>query len=321
MNILEKAIQDRGWLLADGATGSNFFNRGLESGYPPDLWNTERPEEVTRLHRQFLEAGSDLILTNTFGANAPRLKLHNAQDQTREINMAAASLARQAVEEHGSGLVAGSIGPTGELFEPMGALTHETTYEFFQVQAQALADGGVDVLWIETMSCLHEVRAAVEAAQSTGLPVVATLSFDTAKRTMMGITPEEYVDFGKEVGLNAQGANCGVGPAELMQSVQQMIEAECPIPVVAKGNCGVPAYVNGELDFRGTPELMADYALIARSAGATIIGGCCGTTPQHIEAMSIALKSNSESPSIDALGAPWADLPTGKTRKRARSVK
>ena len=317
-NPITDLIAAKGWCVADGATGSNFFGRGLEAGYPPDLWCVEKPEEVLWLHGAFLEAGADIILTNSFGANAPRLKLHNAEHRVAELNAAAAQLAREATRQHfeDTGLqavVAGSMGPTGELFEPMGTLTHADTVAYFAEQALALAEGGAEVIWIETMSSLEEVAAAAEAARATGLPVCATLTFDTARRSMMGVTPADYAQFAAEIGLDMAGANCGVGPAELMDSTQGLIAAGIEIPVVAKGNCGIPQYVDGAIHFHGSPELMAQYALYARDAGATIIGGCCGTTPEHVKAMVSALDTTPRG-ALDieamtaALGIPWAAL-------------
>ena len=317
-NPIAELIATKGWCVADGATGSNFFGRGLEAGYPPDLWCIERPEEVLWLHGAFLEAGADIILTNSFGANAPRLKLHKAEDRVAELNSVAAELAREATRQHHEdtgrrAVVAGSMGPTGELFEPMGMLNHEDTVSVFLEQAQALAEGGAEVIWIETMSSLEEVSAAAEAARKTGLPVCATLTFDTARRSMMGVTPADYAEFAAEIGLDMAGSNCGVGPAELMDSTQGLIAAGIEIPVVAKGNCGIPQYVDGAIHFHGSPELMAQYALYARDAGATIIGGCCGTTPEHVAAMVSALDTTPRGP-LDiegmtaALGIPWAAL-------------
>jgi methionine synthase I (cobalamin-dependent) len=317
-NPITNLIAEKGWCVADGATGSNFFGRGLEAGYPPDLWCVEKPDEVLWLHGAFLEAGADIILTNSFGANAPRLKLHRAEHRVAELNTAAAQLAREATRQHfedtgRQAVVAGSMGPTGELFEPMGTLTHTDTVAYFSEQAQALAEGGAEVIWIETMSSLEEVAAAAEAARATGLPVCATLTFDTARRSMMGVTPADYARFAAEIGLDMAGANCGVGPAELMDSTQGMISAGIEIPVVAKGNCGIPQYVDGAIHFHGSPELMAQYALYARDAGATIIGGCCGTTPEHVKAMVSALDTTPRG-ALDieamtaALGIPWAAL-------------
>lgn len=325
MNPIQKIIDQKGYCVADGATGSNLFERGLETGYPPDLWCIENPKEILDLHLRFLRAGSDLILTNSFGASAPRLKLHNAQDSVWEINTAAAELARKAVEEHGHGIVAGSIGPTGELFEPMGALTHKDTVAYFQRQALALKEGGVDVIWIETMSDKQEIAAAVEAGHQTGLPVCATMTFDTAKKSMMGVSPSDYIQFCQELGVYAAGANCGIGLPELMHSALEMLSTNVSIPVIAKGNCGIPEYIDGKIHWGGDPEMMAQYGLYARDAGAKIIGGCCGTTPEHIAVMVEALEKQPKTTFNEAelwstLGTPWKDLSTEtKTRQRRRS--
>ncbi|MDC0062553.1 betaine--homocysteine S-methyltransferase [Candidatus Puniceispirillum sp.] len=311
-------INTKGWCVADGATGTNLFNRGLETGYPPELWSVERPDDVIWLHNGFLQAGSDLILTNSFGGTGFRLKLHNAQDRTRALNIAAAKLARRAVEAHfratgKKAIVAGSIGPTGELFEPLGHLTHSSALAGFSEQAEALAEGGVDLLWIETMSSTEEVAAAIEAAKATGLPICATMTFDTASRSMMGVMPADFAEFARGLGANFIGANCGIGPAELLHSVRGILTASGSLPVVAKGNCGIPAYVEGAIHYHGTPELMAEYALFARDAGAKIIGGCCGTSPAHVAAMVAALDKTpprdfDEAAMVSALGEAWADV-------------
>ena len=327
-------IEKKGWCVADGAMGSNLFGRGLEAGYPPELWCLERPDEVLWLHAAFLTAGSDVILTNTFGANALRLKLHRSEHRVYEINVAAAKLAKRASEQHAletgkQSYVAGSIGPSGELFEPVGILNHEQAVDCFSVQAEALAEGGVDLLWIETMSANEEVAAAAEAAKKTGLPVCATMTFDTAKRSMMGVTPSDFVRLSETLNLAVMGANCGVGPAELMHSTLELLAAKPAIPVVVKGNCGIPEYVDGAIHYHGSPQLMAQYALHARDAGATVIGGCCGTTPEHIAAMVAALDESSRdvfdgAAMNEALGIPWKHLPViseegqGKAGRRSR---
>ena len=321
-NPLSDIINTKGWCVADGATGTNLFSRGLETGYPPELWSVERPDEVMWLHNGFLQAGSDLILTNSFGGTGFRLRLHNAQDQTRALNIAAAKLARRAVEAHfdatgKKAIVAGSIGPTGELFEPLGQLNHASALAGFSEQAHALAEGGVDVLWIETMSSNEEVAAAIEGAKATGLPICATMTFDTASRSMMGIVPAEFAEFARDLGANFVGANCGIGPAELLHSVRGILAASGSLPVVAKGNCGIPAYVEGAIHYHGTPELMAEYALFARDVGAKVIGGCCGTSPAHVAAMVAALDKTApryfdEAAMIAALGEAWADVNLGK---------
>ena len=317
-NILSNLIDQKGWCVADGATGTNLFGRGLETGYPPELWSVERPDDILWLHGSFLKAGSDLILTNSFGGTSFRLKLHESQDRVGELNIAAAQLARKAVEIHfaNSGkrpIVAGSMGPTGELFEPLGKLTHSAAVAGFAEQAEALTEGGVDVLWIETMSSNEEVAAAIEAAKPTDLPICATMTFDTASRSMMGVMPADFADFATASGASFIGANCGIGPAELLHSVSGILGRSGDLPVVAKGNCGIPVYVEGAIHYHGTPELMADYALFARDMGAAIIGGCCGTSPAHVAAMTAALAVTPKRPFDEAamttaLGTAWADV-------------
>jgi methionine synthase I (cobalamin-dependent) len=301
-----EALNSRPWLLADGATGTNYFQMGLVSGDAPEIWNFEFPERVRSLHRRFIEAGADIILTNTFGGNRHRLKLHNAQDQVREVNIAAAKNARAEADAVSRPVyVAGSIGPTGEIFEPIGSMSHAEGVAAFAEQAKALQEGGVDVLWIETMSSEEELRAAVEGAAQAGLPIVTTMSFDTNGRTMMGITPQAFGALASSLATQpvAIGANCGVGASELVATVLGITAARPDAHVVAKGNCGIPQYVDGHIHYTGTPELMADYARIALDAGARIIGGCCGTSPDHLAAMRASLESYKKGarPSIETV--------------------
>jgi methionine synthase I (cobalamin-dependent) len=299
-------LDSRPWLLADGATGTNYFQMGLTSGDAPELWNFDQPGRVRNLHRRFIEAGADIVLTNSFGGNRYRLKLHNAQGRVREINMAAAQNARAEADAADRPVaVAGSMGPTGEIFQPVGTLPHEQGVAAFAEQAAALSEGGVDVLWIETMSSQEELRAAVEGAKSAGLPIVTTMSFDTNGRTMMGITPQGFGDLTRTLAVKpvAIGANCGVGASELVATVLGITAARPDAIVVAKGNCGIPQYLDGHIHYDGTPELMADYARIVLDAGARIIGGCCGTSPEHLAAMRAALDSHQRGkrPSIELI--------------------
>jgi 5-methyltetrahydrofolate--homocysteine methyltransferase len=291
-----EALAARPWLLADGATGTNYFQMGLVSGDAPEMWNFEHPERVRSLHRRFIEAGADIILTNTFGGNRHRLKLHNEQGRVREINIAAARNARAEADAAGRTVyVGGSMGPTGEIFMPVGTLPHEEGVATFAEQAHALKEGGVDVLWIETMSSEEELRAAVEGASEAGLPIVTTMSFDTNGRTMMGITPAAFGALTASLVHQpcAIGANCGVGASELVATVMGITAARPDAHVVAKGNCGIPQYVDGKIHYTGTPDLMAQYARIALDAGAKIIGGCCGTSPEHLAAMRQSLETYS----------------------------
>ena len=314
---LTALLAERDWLLADGAMGSNLFACGLTSGDAPELWNVQHPERIAALHRQFIEAGADIILTNTFGGTRQRLKLHGAQDRVGELNEAAARIARTEADRSGRVvLVGGSMGPTGEIMEPLGALSAEAAREAFAEQAAALARGGADLLWIETMSSVEETEAAIAGARLAGLPVVATLSFDTNGRTMMGVTPADLAGLSSRNHLAACGSNCGVGAAEVVASIVGLSTASTPSAVlVAKANCGIPQFVDGAIRFNGTPELMADYARLARDAGARIIGGCCGTTPEHLRAMRAALESYTPGarPDAAAIEAKLGAISTGAT--------
>jgi 5-methyltetrahydrofolate--homocysteine methyltransferase len=292
-------LEQRSYLLADGATGTNMFAMGLQTGDAPELWNVEFPDRVESLYRHFIEAGSDIILTNTFGGNRHRLKLHNSQHRVAELNEAAARIARSVTDGlERDALVAGDMGPTGELFDPLGPLDHAEGVDTFAEQAGALERGGADLLWIETMSSMEEVRAAVEGAGTTALPIVVTASFDTNGRTMMGVKPEELAHMceGLVPAPVALGANCGVGAAELLSCLLGLSQAAPDKILVAKANCGIPRYVDGVISYDGTPELMADYARLALDAGARIIGGCCGTTPAHLHAMRAALDAYEPGP-------------------------
>jgi 5-methyltetrahydrofolate--homocysteine methyltransferase len=300
---LRSLLETRPVLLADGGMGTGLFALGLTTGDSPELWNVEHPERVAEVHRGFVEAGSDIILTNSFGGNRHRLKLHELQGRVAELNRAAAQVAREAAEEAGRPvLVAGSMGPTGELIAPLGPLSAEDAEAAFAEQAQALAEGGADVLWIETMSSAEEVEAAVKGASRTGLPIVTTLSFDTNGRTMMGVTPKAAVALAHGLPQRpvAFGANCGTGPGQLLATVLGLKAAAGPDDVVvAKGNCGIPEYKDGHIHYSGTPEIMADYARLARACGARIVGGCCGTTAVHVAAMRKALDEGETGPVPD----------------------
>lgn len=298
-------------LLADGATGTNYFAAGLQSGEPPEFWTVDHPDRVVALHQQFVDAGADIILTNTFGCNPNRLKLHKAEARTYELAKAAAELARSVADAADRPVVvAGSIGPTGELFEPLGALTHEAAVASFAEQIRGLQAGGADVAWIETMSAVEEVHAAATAAIEAGMPYVVTCSFDTAGRTMMGLLPSSLsgVLAAEPVPPLAQGANCGVGAPDILVTVLEMRNAT--VPVVSKGNCGVPQFVGTEIVYSGTPELMARYAALAVDAGARIVGGCCGTSPGHLAAMRAAIDSHTAgaAPSVDEIVAAVGPL-------------
>jgi 5-methyltetrahydrofolate--homocysteine methyltransferase len=297
---LREMLATRDWILADGATGTNLFALGLEHGDAPEGWNLDRPEKVTAHYRSFLDAGSDLVLTNSFGGTANRLKLHGLDDRVFEINAAAARLLREAIAESGrEAICAGDVGPTGDLFQPVGPLSHEDGVAAFRAQIEGLKAGGADLVWIETMSSEEEYLAALEAGAAVGLPAVGTMSFDTNGRTMMGVTPSGLARLahGCAHPPAAWGGNCGTGAPDLLIG---LLSAEGEIGpgdvIVTKANCGIPEYVDGAIRYSGTRELMADYACLARDLGARIIGGCCGTTPAHVRAMREALESRPRGP-------------------------
>jgi len=290
--MIEDLLRERGWLLADGATGTNLFDRGLTSGEAPELWNTDRPDEIRRLHQSFVDAGADIILTNSFGGTSRRLRLHDAHTRVHELNKVAATLARDVADRSGRKiLVGGSVGPTGDLFAPLGELTEAIAVEVFAEQIAGLKDGGADVIWIETMSAIEEMRAAGAAATLLGMAYTVTASFDTAGSTMMGISPASMATstLAFTPPPHGVGCNCGVGASDLVCSVLAITEAQPDALVIAKANCGVPRVKGDSVVYTGTPELMAEYARLARDAGARIIGGCCGTSPAHLAAMRDAL--------------------------------
>jgi 5-methyltetrahydrofolate--homocysteine methyltransferase len=307
-NPLTDLLAEKGFLLADGATGTNLFNMGLESGEPPEFWNTDKPENIIKLYRGAVDSGSDLFLTNSFGANASRLKLHNAQNRAYELSRVAAELARDVADTAGRKvLVAGSVGPTGEIMEPVGTLSHAHAVEMFHETADGLKAGGADIGWLETISAPEEYRAAAEGFRLAGLPWVGTMSFDTAGRTMMGMTSAGMVDMIEEMEEKplAFGANCGTGASDLLRTILGFAAKNPSVPIVAKGNAGIPKYHEGHIHYDGTPELMGTYAVMARNCGAQIIGGCCGTMPSHLEKMREALDTTPKgaTPELEEISA------------------
>ena len=293
---LEKLLGERDWLLADGATGTNLFQAGLQSGDSPELWNEIFPDRVLNLYQNAVDSGSDVFLTNTFGCNAARLKLHDAEKKVFKLNKISAELGREIADRSSEAvIVAGSIGPTGEIFHPIGELRHEVAVEIFHEQAEGLKEGGVDVLWLETISGEDEFTAAAEAFNRASMPWCGTMSFDSAGRTMMGLTSRDMVSLVERLPYKpiAFGANCGVGASDLLRTVLGFSSTSTKLPIISKGNAGIPKFLHGEIHYDGTPELMAEYAILARNSGAKIIGGCCGTTPVHLKAMKLALEKHS----------------------------
>lgn len=309
-------LKEKGYLVLDGAMGSNLFQLGLISGDSPESWNLEHPDRVKKVHQAFVQSGSDIILTNTFGGNRHRLKLHQLENQVIELNRAAVKLARECAGD--SVMVAGSIGPTGEIIEPLGSLSVKDAEAAFREQASGLAEGGIDLLWIETMSDLNELQAACNAAASTGLPFAATMSFDTAGSTMMGVSPTQFVQFMQNFPASAYGANCGVGPDQLLQTIGEMKQAGGK-HLIAKGNCGIPVFQEGEIRYTGTEEVMANYAREVRNLGAELIGGCCGTTGPHLHAMFAELETHPYQPTTLEQKTQPPSNPKSKSRRRRRN--
>ncbi|MFN3308112.1 MAG: betaine--homocysteine S-methyltransferase [Anaerolineales bacterium] len=290
MNKFEQLLSESKTILLDGAMGTMLMSKGMEAGQAPEKMNLDHPEIVQEIHRAYIEAGSNVILTNTFGANRFRLMRHKLDDRVREINQTAARLARQVADEFPNVIVAGSMGPTGELMAPLGKLSFDDAVQAFAEQAAGLSSGGVDVIWIETMADLQEVKAAVQGTRSvTRLPIVVTMTFESKGRTMMGVTPEQLVRLAGELELSAVGANCGKGPQELEAVIERMHKAGCQIPIIAKANAGIPKLIEGKVIYDGSPEIMAEHARVVNQSGATLIGACCGSSPEHIREMRRAL--------------------------------
>ncbi len=328
-----KLLEQKGTLLADGATGTNLFNAGLMSGDAPEFWNEEHPDRISALYRGFIDAGADLFVTNSFGANASRLKLHNAGARAHELSRLAAEIGRNEADKTPGRtvIVAGSVGPTGEIMEPVGSLSHDLAVEMFHETADGLKQGGADIAWLETISAPEEFVAAAEGFARAGISWCGTMSFDTAGRTMMGTTSLELASLVEEIPNPPLGfgANCGTGASDLLRSVQGFAASGTTRPIIAKSNAGIPKYVDGNICYDGTPELMADYAELARNSGASIIGGCCGTTPEHLRYMRDALDTRplGEKPSLEEIVArigPFSSESDGtgeattKPRRRSR---
>jgi len=291
MPDLRQKLSQPGVLVLDGATGTQLQAMGLPPGSPPEVWNLENPAAVKKHYQAYVDAGSDAILTNTFGGSRAMLEKHGLGEQTYEINLAAAKLAREVAGD--DVLVLGSVGPTGLLMEPMGSLTYDKALEYFAEQANALAEGGVDGIHVETMSDLSETKAAIEGArQATDLPITATMSFDTHGRTMMGVKPEDAAKELWSLGVLAVGVNCGRTLEENLSAVTAMREALPEAVLIAKPNAGLPRVEGGtEVVYDVTPEIMAEYAQKFAAQDIKMIGGCCGSNPSHIAAIKNTLSN------------------------------
>ena len=287
--ILE--LQRGAVLVADGATGTNLQQRGLPVGTAPDEWVFDNPKAVLQLHKDFVAAGSNLILTNTFGGTNLRMKGTRHEGQTVELNQRAAELARQIAEPNGV-FVAGSLGPVGGLLKPYGPYNMEEVQAAYTEQAEALTAGGVDLLVIETQFSLEEALAAFAGARRVShLPIVVSFSYDSGVRTMMGVKPSQVVAAFKAKGVAALGANCGKSLEFMEQVVAEMAAAQPGVPIWAKPNAGMPIPGTAPAQYDTTPEQMGQAALRLVQAGAQIVGGCCGSSPEHIAAIVAAVRA------------------------------
>ena len=292
MDKLTEFLDRNPFILGDGAMGTMLQAAGLTTGGAPEEWSVTRPEVLTGIYRSYVDAGSQVITTNTFGGTRFRLARENMEAHVREFNLAGAELAREVADAADREvLVAGDIGPSGEIMAPLGILTPEDARSAFAEQAAALAEGGVDFFLIETMSALDEIEAAIEGIRSaSSLPIAVTMTFDTHFRTMMGVKPVQALEALHGWGIRAIGANCGNGPDEIERVIGEMAAVK-PVDVylVAQSNAGLPKYQDKKISYDGTPEVMAGYALKMKALGISYIGACCGSTPAHIAAMREAL--------------------------------
>lgn len=291
MNKFLERLKDGEILVADGATGTNLQKVGLEAGTHTEDWVFDHPDKILDLERAFVAAGSDIILTCTFGGTRLRMKGAKYADQVIEINKRAVELARQAASARGHVLVAGSIGPLGQLLKPYGPITPDEAKAAFAEQAKALTEGGVDLLVIETHFAFEEATAAFEGARSvTDLPVVVSFSYDRGTRTMMGVKPTDVVKKYKAAGAAMVGANCGTTLENMEAVIKEYSTTEGGFPLWAKPNAGMPRLEGSKTVYDVTPEQMAEFARKYVSLGARVVGGCCGSTPEHVAAIAQTIK-------------------------------
>ncbi len=293
MNRLAEALARRAPLVADGATGTWLQQSGLSAGTPPERWTLERPDAIRQMAADYLTAGSDLVYTNTFGANRIRLKLAGLEEKIVDVNREAVHLARESIAAiNGSAYLVASIGPSGEMLEPYGDLDPKEAREAFAEQARILAREKIDGFACETFTILEEAVLCVQAVRENapGFPIFASMAFDPGGRTMMGVTPEDAVRELVEAGADVIGANCSVGPQVVLAALDAMHATAPDVSLLAKPNAGLPVLQNGRTAYPVTPEEFASFAASAVALGAVIIGGCCGSTPAHIRAIKQSLK-------------------------------
>lgn len=290
MESFLEALTTRKVLIADGATGTELQKAGLPSGMPPEKWNLINPDAIDALHRSYLDAGSDIILTNTFGGSPIKLAMNSLDSDATRINQRAAEIARKAAEKYHA-FVFGDVGPSGKLLEPMGDLTIDSLYHAYQIQIRALTEGGVDAILIETMSDLEEAKTAVRAAKSvTSLPVIVTFSFDSHGRTMMGLKPSTAATELSQLEISVIGANCGRTLSETLSAIQEIKTASPGKTWMAKPNAGLPHLDSDHSVYDVSPEIMAEFSQRFLEEGVKIFGGCCGSAPAHIAAVSRVLR-------------------------------
>lgn len=283
MSLLTELLRSRRWILSDGAIGTMLQARGLPVGASPELWNLTHPDDVRAVHQEYVNAGAQLITTNTFGGSRRKLRKFDAEDRFEEANTSAVRLAREAAGD--SALVMGSIGPLGDLLEPYGDLTEQEAADEYGALAQVIAAAGADVILFETFFDVAELTVAVRSASGLGIPVLATMTFDEAGRTMMGSTPSDAWQSVSGLGLAVFGANCSTGPDRMVRVISEMNEAGAPA-LIAQPNAGMPEMTaEGNLRYLEGPESFAAHVPDLLQAGCKIFGGCCGTTPEHIRAL------------------------------------
>jgi 5-methyltetrahydrofolate--homocysteine methyltransferase len=288
MSRFAELLAERRVVVADGATGTNYQTMGIEIGTAPEEWLFEAPERVIELHRAFVDAGSDLILTDTFGATPLRLQHTSLAGRVRDVNVRAVELAREAAGDRV--LVAGSMGPTGHLFEPLGPLTLAECVDNYEAQAGALAEGGADLLVLETFFALDEALAAIAGTRrASDLPLVVSFSFDQGTRTMMGHSPAHVAEAVLPLGVAAIGANCGKSLADADIVAAELVDLAGDLPVWVKPNAGVPKIVGDEVIYEAGPTTLAAHVRRYAEEGARIVGGCCGSTPEHVAAIARAI--------------------------------
>lgn len=282
-------------LICDGAMGTMLHQAGLQPGHCAELWNIDQPEDVGEIHKEYFEAGCDMVITNTFGGSRFKLKKFNQETLVIKLNQAGAKIARHTAAEYPHKYVLGDIGPTGEFLQPVGEITYDELYSAFKEQALALFAGGVDAIIIETMSAIEEAVCAVKAVkENISLPVIATMTFnpagDKGYRTMFGVSPQQAAEQLDSAGADVIGTNCGGVRVEQVAEIIREFRKYTKKPLIAEPNAGLPKLVDGKTVYDESPEYLASLAPEMVKAGANIIGGCCGTTPAHIAAIAKAIK-------------------------------